>query len=96
MKFNEKLVYYYWQVISHKQWQLADDPVESAEIFLKTKGEEEGVVHMEIKPKPGTEVVRYYMKDFIERWAVRTQEPATDSTCTWLIILTILELTRAT
>lgn len=96
MKFSEKSVYYYWQVISRKQWRLADDPVESAEIFLKTKGEEEGVVHMEIKPEPGTEVVGYYVKDFIERWAVHTQELAMDSTCTWLITLTTLELTRTT
>lgn len=74
-------MYYHWLVVSRKEWRLADTPLASAEKFLKDKGEKHGVERMEVEPEPGTEVVAFYVKEFISGWAAHTQELAMDSTC---------------
>ncbi|KAJ8469947.1 hypothetical protein ONZ51_g8667 [Trametes cubensis] len=80
LPFRRKAVYYYWQVASRGEWRLGDTPMESARTFLRERGDEFHVCALDVEAEPGTEVLAFYVKDFIEEWAVNTQELGMDST----------------
>lgn len=79
--FRSKAVYYYWQIVTRDEWRLASTPLESARKFLEDKGEEYHIQSLDVEPEPGTEVLAFYITDFVEGWAEHTQELAMDSTC---------------
>ncbi|KAI9068628.1 hypothetical protein FKP32DRAFT_1561305 [Trametes sanguinea] len=80
LPFRRKAVYYYWQVASRGEWRLGGTPMESARTFLEERGDEFNVCPMEVEAEPGTEVMAFYVKDFVEEWAAHTQELGMDST----------------
>ncbi|OSC99965.1 hypothetical protein PYCCODRAFT_1342865, partial [Trametes coccinea BRFM310] len=78
--FRSKAVYYYWGTVCRREWRLSDTPLASARKFLEERGEEFNVRALDIKEEPGTEVVAFYVKDFVNEWARNTQELGLDST----------------
>ncbi len=79
--FRPKTVYYYWHIVSRREWRLADDPLESARTYVKQNAQDAHVALLDIQPEPGTEVLAFEVTDFIATWAKHTQELAMDSTC---------------
>ncbi|KAI9057367.1 hypothetical protein FKP32DRAFT_1689206 [Trametes sanguinea] len=78
--FRSKSVYYYWATVCRSEWRLSDTPLSSARKFLHERGTEFNICALNIKEEPGTEVLAFYVKDFVEEWARHTQELGIDST----------------
>lgn len=81
LPFKQKAVYYYWHIVSRKEWRLADTPLASARKFIETNSEMEFISLLDVEAEPGTEALAFYVTDFVEGWAKHTQELAMDSTC---------------
>ena len=79
--FTSKSVHYYWHKCPEKDWRFDPDPYVSACKYVEEKGEENHICDMHIEAEPGTRAFGFYIKDFVEAWAVHTQELAMDSTC---------------
>ena len=60
---------------------LDNTPLESARKYIEEKGNENFVSLLNVEPEPGTEVIAFQVTDFIEAWALKTEELAIDSTC---------------
>lgn len=75
------MVYYYWQIVTRDEWGLVSTPLESTHKFITDKGNEYHIKTLNVEAEPGTEVLAFYITDFIEGWAEHTQELAMDSTC---------------
>ena len=86
LPFQAKAVHYYWQCICQQEWKLDDDPLESAQKFLKTKGTENNVALLDVPAVPGTKVLAFQCVDIMKAWATHTQELAMDSTCNVIYI----------
>lgn len=83
--FKAKTVYYYWHIVSRKEWRLADTPLESARTYVEQNAVEAHIELLDLKPEPGTEVLAFQVTDFMDAWAKNTQELAMDSTCRSLL-----------
>ena len=79
--FTSKSVYYYWHKCTEKDWRFDPDPYVSACKYVQAKGEENHICDMEIEAEPGMRAFGFYISDFVEAWAMHTQELAMDSTC---------------
>ncbi|KAI0676271.1 hypothetical protein C8Q78DRAFT_1073099 [Trametes maxima] len=66
--------------VTRNEWRLAPTPLASAEKFLELKGAQYNVERLMIEAEPGTELVAFYVKDFVKAWGPHTQELAMDST----------------
>ncbi|CDO76217.1 hypothetical protein BN946_scf184894.g6 [Trametes cinnabarina] len=80
LPYGPNAVYYYWHVVSQEEWRLADNPLASASKFIKDWGERHHIKVLEVEAEPGTEVLAFYVTDFVAAWARNTQELAMDST----------------
>lgn len=64
LPFKQKAVYYYWHIVSRKEWRLADTPLHSARMFIETNSEMEFVSLLDVEAEPGTEALAFYVTDF--------------------------------
>ncbi|KAI0826923.1 hypothetical protein BC628DRAFT_1495368 [Trametes gibbosa] len=80
LPYSANAVYYYWHVVSRKEWRLADSPLESARKFVQERGKDHHIAMLDVEAEPGTEALAFYVTDFIGAWAEHTQELAMDST----------------
>ncbi|RDX44376.1 hypothetical protein OH76DRAFT_1487106 [Lentinus brumalis] len=78
--FQAKAVYYYWHIVSHDEWKLDPDPLESARKYLEMNSSEHHVALLDVPAAPGTRVLAFQVTDFVRVWGSRTQELAMDST----------------
>ncbi|KAJ2970013.1 hypothetical protein NUW54_g12830 [Trametes sanguinea] len=78
--YGPNAVYYYWHTVCREEWRLADNPFASARKFVQERGEKHHIKMLEIEAEPGTEVLAFYVMDFIAAWGRNTQELAMDST----------------
>lgn len=67
--------------MSKNEWRLADDPLESAQMYIQQNGLEHQVAMLDIAAELGTKVLAFQVTDFVRLWAKNTQELAMDSTC---------------
>ena len=79
--FKAKAVYYYWHQMSKNRWKLDDDPLTSAEAYIREHGQEHNVALLDVVAPAGTRAIAFQVTDLMEAWATNTQELAMDSTC---------------
>ncbi|KZT03873.1 uncharacterized protein LAESUDRAFT_738040 [Laetiporus sulphureus 93-53] len=68
LPFHSKAVYYYWHLVSRQEWKKADDPLESARLFIEKHGEEHNIALLDVKAAPGMQVLAFQVKDFVAEW----------------------------
>ena len=66
---------------SLEAWRLAEDPIVSARKWVEENGDENMIGLLDVEAAPGTTVLAFQVKDFMEAWAENTRELAMDSTC---------------
>lgn len=49
--------------------------------FIEERGEQYNIAPLDVAAEPGTKVLAFYVKDFVNEWAKNTQKLAMDSTC---------------
>lgn len=81
LHFDERAVRYHWLKVTWEQWRLDPDPIKSAQKFISDRGDEHQIAKLDVAAVPGTQVVAFQVKDFVEIWAKNTRELAMDSTC---------------
>ena len=79
--FKYKSVAYYWLRLTTGEWLRDKDPIKSACLWLAEHSNEHGIEILDLEVEPGTQVLAFYVRDFVLEWASRTNIFLTDSTC---------------
>ena len=79
--FKYKSVAYYWLRLTTGKWLHNKDPIISAHLWLAENSNENGIEILDLEVEPGTQVLAFYVRDFVLEWASRTNIFLTDSTC---------------
>lgn len=72
---------YHWAQLGHDIWQLADDPIESAQEYCQKHGPGENIEEVKMQDIPGSRAFAFVVKDFMAGWAHHTDTFLVDSTC---------------
>ena len=79
--FKYKSVAYYWEHLTTGEWLRNKDPIKSAHLWLAEHSNEHGIKILDLEVEPGTQVLAFYVQEFVLEWASHTNIFLTDSTC---------------
>ena len=85
LPFRSAAVYYYWNIVSRQEWKIRPEAMESARAFIETHGDQCKIALLDLGEVPHASLLAFEVTDFMRAWAKRTEELAMDSTCEFVI-----------